>query len=224
MSVKRPLSSIIRADARKDHPRSGSEDLQTKATIVLLRCLILVLLLTLPASSRFMSLAPSIFPLPFQPVGEVAVVTAPGFDTCVAPPADLLETWWDQSPYRWLNVYVGGVSMFPTCGGENLTPGWVWTVYEQGWSLLPTWVGLQAPCAAQHAVMSSEAAISYTQGQAEADAAIKATSELGFSASAPIYFDMEHFNPTRKNGSRDTACIQAVNAFLHRFARQTPDP
>lgn len=220
MSIKRPLISVIHADARRDHSLTGAKRRRDKAAIALLRLLILVLLLTLPASTRFIRLAPSIFPFPFQPVGEVAVVTAPGFDTCVAPPADLLETWWDRSPYRWLNVYVGGASMFPTCGGENLNPGWVRTVYEQGWSLLPTWVGLQAPCAAQHAVMSSEAAISYVQGRAEADAAITATSELGFSASAPIYFDMEHFNPTRKNGSRDTACVQAVNAFLDGWSHE----
>lgn len=105
--------------------------------------------------------------------------------------------------------------MFPTCGGKNLTPAWVRAVYAQGWSLLPTWVGLQAPCAAQRAVMSSDDLISYTQGMSEADAAIRAMNRLGFSKSAPVYFDMEHFNLTRADGSLNRACIQAVNTFLY---------
>lgn len=218
MRAKQPLNVAVRNNAHKDqqqpeHPFTRQPSYWKKALTVLLCCLAIFCLLTSPSSTRFVNqtAAPS---TPFNPVGDAAIVTAPGFDTCVAPPADLLKTWWDKSPYRWLNVYLGGTSMFPTCGGKNLTPAWIRTVYEQGWSLLPTWVGLQAPCAPQHAVMSSNAASSYVQGQVEANAAIAAANRLGFSNTAPIYFDMEHFNPTQKNGRRDTACIQAVNAFL----------
>lgn len=215
MSAQRPLSFVFRADVRKDQPARRQTNNQKNWIRLLLGSLALFLLLILPASTLSINQArpPVSFP-PLQPVGEVAIVNAPGFDTCVAPPAHLLATWWDKSPYRWLNVYLGGVSMFHTCGGKNLTPEWVRTVYEQGWSFLPTWVGLQAPCAAQHAVMSRDATVSYAQGQFEAAAAIEAADRLGFSGRTPIYFDMEHFNPTRKNGSRDTGCIQAVNAFL----------
>jgi hypothetical protein len=183
-----------------------------KAIIPLLRCLIVLCLLTLAASTSY-QLAP-VSPVPPAPIGAQVVVTAPGFDTCVAPPASLLNVWWKHSPYRWLNVYLGGVSMFPTCGGKDLTPAWVRAVYKQGWSLLPTWVGPQAPCAVQRAVMSSNALLSYTQGQAEADAAIKAMNRLGFSRTAPVYFDMEHFNLTTSHGSLNKTCIRAVNAFL----------
>jgi hypothetical protein len=218
MSAKRPLSSVFRADERKDQQRNQPFDRQKssrkKATTIFLCCLALFFLLATSSSSPFFGQNPNASPTPFPPVGNATIIVAPGFDTCVAPPADLLETWWNESPYQWLNVYLGGVSMFPTCGGKNLTPGWVRTVYNQGWSLLPTWVGPQAPCAVQHTVMSTNAAVSYAQGQDEADAASESASRLGFSSSAPIYFDMEHFNPTRPNGSRDTICIQAVNAFL----------
>ncbi len=219
MSAQRPLSSIFRTDTRGDQQRNQARNSQKsgwkKATTMLLGCLALFFLLVSPASTRFVGQKPTVSSPALPPVGDLAIVVAPGFDTCVAPPTDLLKTWWNMSPYRWLNVYLGGASMFPKCGGKDLTPAWVRTVYEQGWSLLPTWVGPQAPCAAQHVVMSSDDTSSYAQGQTEADAAIKAASSLGFSTTAPIYFDMEHFSPTRPDGSRDHACIQAVNTFLN---------
>ena len=216
MSVKRPLSAVFHADMRKDYRRnqpSQEQKSQRKRAFTLLLCGLLCLLAT-SSSTQLFILKPIAVPPSLPPVGDATIVVAPGFDTCVAPPPDLLETWWNESPYQWLNIYLGGVSMFPTCGGKNLTPDWVRTVYAQGWSLLPTWVGPQAPCAVQHTVMSSNAAISYAQGMDEADAAINSANRLGFSSTAPIYFDMEHFNPIKPNGSRDTACIQAVNAFL----------
>ena len=217
MSAKQPLSFTFWIEARearqrnqlRNRPKRGWK----KVTTILLICLALAFFLASLASTWFIRQKPRVL-LPLVPIGDAVVVTAAGFDTCVAPPAPLLKTWWDASPYRWLNVYLGGVSMFPKCGGKNLTPEWVRSVYGQGWSLLPTWVGPQAPCAPQHAVMSNNSASSYFQGIAEADAAIKAASALGFSSTSPIYFDMEHFNPVESNGSRDTACILAVNAFL----------
>ncbi len=186
-----------------------------KLKIWLFGGLALLFLLASLLASRLLTQEPGVTPVPWQPVGDVAVVNGAGFDTCVAPPVDLLQTWWLTSPYRWLNVYLGGVSMFPKCGGANLTPQWVRRVYAQGWSLLPTWVGAQSPCAPQHAVMSNNPIASYEQGRAEASAAIAAATRLGFSNTAPIYFDMEHFNPGNRNGSSDTACIRAVNAFLY---------
>jgi hypothetical protein len=219
MSAKRPLSSVFHADIQKDQqsgqPSNGRKRGKKKVVVLLFFCLALFFFLASLASTRFFNQKPVPLPAPLKPVGDVAIVTAPGFDTCVAPPAPLLKTWWSASPYRWLNVYLGGASMFPNCGGKNLTPEWVNTVYEQGWSLLPTWVGPQAPCAAQHTVMSNNPLSSYVQGQAEADAASNAASKLDFSSTAPIYFDLEHFNPTRQDGSLDRACIQAVNTFLN---------
>lgn len=220
MSVQRPLDAVFSIDEDKDRERKKVREGQKKKTfwqkilIFLLRCVALFLLLTSSASMRFVGQSPVAAQMPLNAVGDVTIVTAPGFDTCVAPPADLLQTWWEQAPYRWLNVYLGGVSMFHTCGGKELTPQWVRTVYKQGWSMLPTWVGLQAPCAKQHAVMSSNPVRSYVQGLDEADAAIKAADSLGFSRRAPIYFDLEYFHPTKADGSRDDSCILAVNAFI----------
>lgn len=217
MGAKRSFGFIFHVDERKEQQRNQPRtkgDWQ-KILLVRLACLVLILSLILIVCIRLIGQKPVVLPTLFNPIGDTAIVTAPGFDTCIAPPTNLLKTWWDKSPYRWLNVYLGGVSMFPTCGGKDLTSAWVRSVYEQGWSMLPTWVGPQAPCAAQHAVMSSDATISYAQGQVEADAAIKAANRLSFSNTAPIYFDMEYFHSTRQDGSRDTLCIQAVNAFLN---------
>jgi hypothetical protein len=219
MDAKGSLSFGFWVEARKkrerDQLRIGQKRYPKRVLAMLLNGLVLLLLLALILFARMSGQRSGSSLAPFTPIGDVAVVTAPGFDTCVAPPASLLQTWWNTSPYRWLNVYLGGVSMFPTCGGKNLTSDWVRSVYGQGWSMLPTWVGLQAPCAVQHSVMSDNASTSYAQGRAEADAAMLAAHRLDFSNTAPIYFDMEYFKASLPNGSHDTACIQAVNAFLH---------
>src|SRR5437879_3710175 len=121
MSAIRPLSPVLRTGQRKDQqrkqPRKRPGRRRQKATTTLLFCLAIFLLLVSPASTRYTSQKPPASQVPLTPVGNAVIVTAPGFDTCVAPPAPLLKTWWDRSPYRWLNVYLGGVSMFPDCGG-----------------------------------------------------------------------------------------------------------
>ena len=103
-----------------------------------------------------------------------------------------------------MGVYVGGANR--ACAQPNLTAGWVATVQGQGWGIIPTYVGLQAPCGTiRNKIDPAQAA---PQGTQAADDAITQASALGFAPNDPVYFDMEAF-PTSDQG-----CIDAVKAFL----------
>ena len=74
---------------------------------------------------------------------RTGVFTGYGFETCNAPTADALTAWL-ASPYRAVGIYIGGVNR--TCANTELTPTWTAAALGAGWSLIPTYVGLQAPC------------------------------------------------------------------------------
>ncbi len=67
-----------------------------------------------------------------------------GFDTCAAPSTSTMDTWWLNSPYYWVGIYVGGVNR--GCSQPNLTSSWVTHVISGGWQIVPIWAGLQDPC------------------------------------------------------------------------------
>ena len=78
-----------------------------------------------------------------------------------------------------------------------------------GWSLLPLYVGLQAPCVAPKlAKMSSSPTTAANQGRAAADDAVSLTGKFGLPGGTPIYFDMEGY------ATKNPACTQAVQAFV----------
>ena len=92
------------------------------------------------------------------------------------------------------------------CAQPNLTPSWVQSVKAQGWHLIPTWVGPQAPCSKFSIVIPTDPTQAVALGITEADAATTAASTLGISAPAPIYYDMEAYQP-------GDPCSAAVQAF-----------
>ena len=55
-----------------------------------------------------------------------------------------MSTWYSASPYKAANMYIGGASR--GCSQPNLTADWVTQTIAQGWTLIPTYVGLQASC------------------------------------------------------------------------------
>jgi len=105
------------------------------------------------------------------------VASVAGFDTCSAPSASAMQTWYKNSSYRAVGVYVGGRNR--ACAGGNLTAGWVATVSAQGWSLIPIYVGSQAPCSSQKDVKKMVPAQAAQQGAAEADDAAGHAAALG---------------------------------------------
>jgi hypothetical protein len=138
------------------------------------------------------------------------VAKGPGFDTCELPSPSELAIWYAASPYRIVNLYLGGILRY--CDNEQLTAGTLEQLSVQGWTFIPTWVGPQAPCSVYRSRFSSNPTEAYGQGLAEADAALEAAKALGLSepdgSGTIIYYDMESFDAT------DQSCIAAAQAFV----------
>ena len=133
-----------------------------------------------------------------------------GFDACGIPALSEMETWFSSSPYRTVNLYIGGISR--ACPNSALSKSYVKSLYNQGWKFFPTWVGHQAPCGTYNHPMSSDPATAYQQGVENANQAAATLADLGFTnpdgSGSVVYFDTENY-------SGDTACYTAVNSFLN---------
>jgi hypothetical protein len=138
---------------------------------------------------------------------RAGVFTGYAFDACKAPSTATLQAW-AASPYRAVGIYIGGTNR--ACAQPNLTPQWVQDTTALGWSLLPLYVGLQAPCSSQRglAKLSTTLATAASQGREAADDAVANAQALGIPAGNPIWFDMEGY----KVGN--TACSDAVRSFV----------
>jgi hypothetical protein len=136
-----------------------------------------------------------------------------GFDTCAAPSASTMQQWWSYSPYWNIGIYIGGSNR--GCSQPNLTSSWITTVQNQGWGLLPIWVGPQMPYGTCQTIRTYNTYISlntstaYNQGYNSASAAYSAAFNLGFDTpNMPIVYDLEGYN----GGS---ACRAAAKSFLN---------
>lgn len=142
--------------------------------------------------------------------GTVGILNAPALDQCHLPTVDQMQTWWNNSPYRITNVYIGGGLLLHDCSVPDRN--WIEAVRNQGWGMIPTWVGPQAPCSGYRLRMSADPDIAFQQGQAEADAASWVASEIGLvgadTGDTIIYYDVENYNPA------DITCREVVKSFI----------
>jgi len=138
---------------------------------------------------------------------QSGVFSGYAFDACSAPSIASLNAW-AASPYHGLGIYIGGANR--ACRQSNLNAGWVQTTLGMGWSLLPLYVGLQAPCVSQKglAKLSANVATAASQGAAAADDAAAEAAALGLPAGSPVWFDMEGYH------LGDLACTKAVQSFV----------
>jgi hypothetical protein len=136
---------------------------------------------------------------------QPGVYTGQGFDACAAPSQATMDAWLG-SPYRAVGVYIGGVHR--ACAQPNLTSKWVGKQVGAGWHLIPTYVGLQAPCTSFRYKVDFDQGNARNQGRDAANDAIDAAKALGMSAGTVIYDDMEGYN------TADGACSGAVMSFL----------
>ena len=97
----------------------------------------------------------------------------PGFDTCTAPSLATMKAW--RANYSVANIYIGGQEM--ACDYGNLSASWIQAVEGMGWSLMPTFVGLQAPCDTYSAEIDPP--------EAAAEGSAAATGDLGREAVRP---------------------------------------
>lgn len=148
-------------------------------------------------------------------VETIGSYTGKGFDTCTAPSQATMNAWRASSPYRSVGIYVGGMSR--ACAQPNLTRDWVSAQSSKGWHLVPTYVGLQAPCTGFRNRMSYDASTARTQGRREAADAVARAADLGIAAPSAIYSDMEGYDNT------NTACRTAVLSYLSGWTARLHD-
>ncbi|MFZ6029360.1 MAG: glycoside hydrolase domain-containing protein [Chloroflexota bacterium] len=163
-------------------------------------------------------------PQPELPAAAVRWSDKPAFDRCNPPSLSQMQTWWDQSPYWSVGIYLGGVSYPSGCDNSALTAAWVAEANRQGWSFIPIWVGPQSYCYYNkpiaperlHKVMSLEIGAAYQQGIGEANLAFAAAARLGLTGKigSPglIYYDLEAYNYP---GEPIAECRAAAQAFMY---------
>ncbi len=139
------------------------------------------------------------------------------FDKCEVPTLAQLQDWINSSPYRGLNLYIGGV--LRACSNSALNAEYVNQIRGvQGWSLIPTWVGPQAPCTTFSKKISSNISTAYQQGVNEAASALTTAAALNLAlpdqSGTIIYYDMEAYDTT------NTSCNNAVKSFINGWVTQ----
>lgn len=150
----------------------------------------------------------SVFAQP--PGGTTRISLNRGFDKCTAATVQQMQTWWDNSPFYDVNIYMSGRNR--GCAQPQLTAAWVDSVTKQGWGLIPTIVGYQSPCSVStnSAKHSSDPAVAEQQGRGEADIAVADANALGLTQGTVLYYDMERYDDLSGTG----ACSTPTKAFL----------
>jgi len=140
-----------------------------------------------------------------------------GFDTASAMTVAEMATWADFSPYESVGVYIPVNSAWDNRADKqqvNLNASWIATVRADGWSVMPIYVGRQAPaaCAAGSFFnISVEPTIARIEGfQAGADA-IASMASFGLGPGSVIYYDLEGYRP---------GCEGAIKAFVDAWTEQ----
>jgi hypothetical protein len=148
-----------------------------------------------------------------------AISQEKGLDACAAPSSSTMNTWWVNSPYWNMGVYIGGSNR--GCAQPNLTSSWVSTVQGQGWGLLPIWVGPQmanGTCTTRtyNTYISLNTTTAYNQGYSEGSSAYSAAVGLGFDVSAmPIIYDLEAYNGNSSCRAAAKSFLNGWDAYLH---------
>ena len=137
----------------------------------------------------------------------------PGFNRKYFPSRGQMETLWQNSPYGDVGAYIGGINF----KGRSPTGEEIADAVNLGWGIIPTWVGLQAPCAYEASsfiLFSGEPALARLQGISEGKQAVVAARRLGL-ASTVIYYDMELYHASC--GLAVEAFVQGWDSALHRL-------
>lgn len=161
------------------------------------------------ASSQTSTPKPAVMTPATEPSG---VFQGGGFDACTAPSASAMAAWWPDSPYAAAGIYIGGANR--ACGDGNLSASWVSTVTSQGWSLMPFYVGLQAPCVDQGGLATIDPSQAASEGTQAADDAVNLAQGFGLGTGTQIINDMEAYN------NSNSSCSQAVMTFLSAWTQE----
>lgn len=148
--------------------------------------------------------------------GQVGIYKGQAFDACEIPTLAQLSKWFQNSPYRGVNLYIGGISRF--CSNNNLNKAYITEIARQGWRLIPTWVGHQPPCGNYKKPFPYDVNEAYAYGVNNANQAKARMQEFGLLNSngkgGVVYLDVESFDPT------NTACVSATRAYIQGWTKR----
>ncbi|QES50610.1 hypothetical protein DEJ50_25035 [Streptomyces venezuelae] len=113
-----------------------------------------------------------------------------GFDACTAPAQSTMDTWWKESSFGAVGIYIGGPAR--ACAQPKLTADWVRKQADTGWHLMPIWVGPQ-PWRSASTGLSTSASTAAEQGRTAADGAVAAARRLGLAEGTILYNDVESY-------------------------------
>jgi hypothetical protein len=152
---------------------------------------------------------------PLRPLTVTSHTTAQGFDVCQAPSMNVMRAWWHSSPYRWVNIYIGGINR--ACK-DPPSLEWIAEAYGMGWGLVPTYVGLQVPnlCldpSLNEAAMDLNPATAFQQGQDDAGDAANAMASEYLAPGTIVYDDMEYYAEPNQPGPCDAAVVAYINGW-----------
>jgi hypothetical protein len=134
-----------------------------------------------------------------------------GFDTCETPSVSAMNIWKTWSPYSTIGIYFGG--SLRACANTALNSAtWVNSVTAQGWRLIPTYVGPQAPCTGFS--QRIDPATAFDSGRFLAGDAGYHAALAGLPLGVPLYYDMEAYN------TADASCSLAVRDFIAGWVTQ----
>jgi hypothetical protein len=151
-----------------------------------------------------------------SPSARTEYFVGQGFDKCEIPTLTQMDNWISNSPYRAVNLYIGGSTR--SCSNAALSASYVSQLSQQGWKFIPTWVGPQSDCwnKTTNSRISNDPTDAYNQGVSEADAAIVAAKNLGLTLSdgtgTIIYYDLEGYQ-TYRPGTSVATCRNAAKFF-----------
>jgi uncharacterized protein (DUF2141 family) len=138
------------------------------------------------------------------------------FDKCEIPSLDKLQDWFNHSPYKTVNLYIGGVSR--ACANSALSGPYIHEISEQGWRFIPTWVGPQAYCTSFTNKIPKDKNSAYQKGIEEANKAVDQALSFGLTqadkSGSVIYYDLESFDTS------DTACLESAKSFVSGWSYQ----
>jgi hypothetical protein len=102
-----------------------------------------------------------------------------GMDLAAYPGDDVMQTWWNDSPFCYTGFYLGPAPYHPDASFMDKRQ----VLVDQGWGLLPIYVGRQAD------------SWNLDQGVADGDDAVNLATSAGFPHNTVIYLDIETWLP-----------------------------
>jgi uncharacterized protein YraI len=102
-----------------------------------------------------------------------------GMDLAAYPGDDVMQTWWNDSPFYYTGFYLGPAPYHPDTSFMDKRQ----VLVDQGWGLLPIYLGRQAD------------SWNLDQGVADGDDAVNLTVSAGFPQDTVIFLDIETSSP-----------------------------